>query len=63
MMKRVLGIVLIVLGALSVLGASVNGTYAGFAYGIGISEIVVILFQILMLVCGIGLTFSKKKRS
>ena len=59
--NRTLGIVLLVLGAMSVFGASINGTYAGFASGMELSDIFAVGIQIFMIVFGLYRIFNPKK--
>ncbi len=61
MKNRVWGIVLLVLGAMSILGSVVNGSFAKYADGVGISEITTIVLEIAMVVGGIVLIIKGKK--
>lgn len=61
MKRRTWGIILLVLGIMSIFGASVNGTFAEFANGIGISEITTVALMIALIVGGIILIVKNKK--
>ena len=61
MKKRVWGIVLLVLGAMSILGSIVNGSFAEYANGVGVSGITTIALQVAMVVGGIILIIKGKK--
>ena len=55
------GIILLVLGALSVFGSFSNGTYASLQYGFDFSDLVAIGFQIGFIVGGIRLIGNANK--
>lgn len=59
--KRVWGIVLLVLGLMAIFGSIVNGSFANYANGVGISEITSIILMIAMVVGGIVLIIKGKK--
>lgn len=61
MKKKVWGIILLVLGVMSIFGAAVNGTFAKFANGVGVAEITTITLQIAMVVGGIVMIIKGKK--
>ncbi len=60
MKKKTWGIILLVLGIMSVLGSVANGAFAEYANGVSLSELVSILIMIVMIVGGIVL-ISKNK--
>ena len=53
--NKIIGIILLVLGILSVIGATANGTYAGYAAGIGVADIVSLALQVFLVAGGIVL--------
>lgn len=59
--NKISGIVLLVLGVLSILGASVNGTFASYAQGLDVSDIVSLVLQVALVVGGIVLIVRKPK--
>ena len=60
-LNKVLGIVFLVLGVLSIVGSVGNGFYASLAEGIGVSETVTLAFQVFFFVGGIFYLTRKKK--
>ena len=58
--SRTLGIVLLVFGLMSVFGGCINGTYAGFASGMELSDFFMVVFQILMICFGLYRIFNPK---
>lgn len=61
MKKKVWGIVLLVLGVMALLGSVVNGTFAGLANGVDVSELTTLVLMIGMIVGGIVLLVKSKK--
>lgn len=61
MKKKVWGIILLVLGALSIFGSIVNGSFAKYADGVGVSEITTIVLEIAMVVGGLVMIIKGKK--
>lgn len=61
MKKKIWGIVLLVLGVMALLGSAVNGTFAGFANGVGVSEMTTLVLMIGMIVGGVVLLVRSKK--
>ena len=59
--KRIWGIILLVLGIMSVLGASVNGTFAQMSSGMTLSNIVTVVLMIGLIVVGTVLIITGKK--
>lgn len=59
--NKVWGTVLLVLGAMAIFGSIVNGSFAKYADGVGVSEITTIVLEIAMVVGGIVLIVKGKK--
>jgi hypothetical protein len=60
-MRRVIGILLLVLFALAILGGIVNGSLANLGNTNPITAITEVVILVAMLIGGIKLTFTKKK--
>ena len=59
--KRIWGIILLVLGIMSVLGDYVNGTFAQMSSGMTLSNIVTVVLMIGLIVVGTVLIITGKK--
>lgn len=59
MKKKTWGIILLIIGVLSVFGSVSNGSFAEYAYGIGIAEMTTIAIQIGCIAGGIVLINKK----
>lgn len=62
MKKKTWGIILIVIGIMAFLGCLANGTFASYATGIALSDIVTILLMIGAIIGGIFLIIKGKNK-
>ena len=59
--KRIWGIILLALGIMSILGASLNGTFVKMSSGMDLSNIVTVVLMIGLIVVGAVLIITGKK--